>query len=85
MNNLWSAVAPDWHANGNTVALVTAGEALAIRIGVWLLAKEVEMFSRTKHGHETTHIDYARGNCWVKSRLRREALRALPLPGKSSP
>ena len=23
MNNLWSAVAPDWHANPNTVALVT--------------------------------------------------------------
>jgi MFS transporter, PAT family, beta-lactamase induction signal transducer AmpG len=48
MNNLWSAVAPDWHANANTVALVTgvlngvlsalgcvAGGWMADRVGRW--------------------------------------------------
>ncbi|MGI8431261.1 MAG: MFS transporter [Chthoniobacterales bacterium] len=48
MNNLWSAVAPDWHTNANTVALVTgvlngvvsalgcvAGGWITDRIGRW--------------------------------------------------
>ena len=48
MNNLWSAVAPDWRANANTVALVTgvlngivsaagcvAGGWIADRVGRW--------------------------------------------------
>jgi PAT family beta-lactamase induction signal transducer AmpG len=48
MNNLWSAVAPDWHANPNTVALVTGvlngvisavgcvvGGWIADRVGRW--------------------------------------------------
>lgn len=48
MNNLWSAVAPAWHANANTVALVTgvlngllsaigciAGGWIADRVGRW--------------------------------------------------
>ena len=48
MNNLWSAVAPDWHANANTVALVTGvlngvvsavgcvvGGWIADRVGRW--------------------------------------------------
>jgi MFS family permease len=48
MNNLWSAVAPDWHANANTVALVTgvlngvlsaigcvAGGWITDRVGRW--------------------------------------------------
>ena len=48
MNNLWSAVAPDWHANADTVALVTGvlngivsavgcvvGGWMADRVGRW--------------------------------------------------
>ncbi|MEO5717977.1 MAG: MFS transporter [Chthoniobacterales bacterium] len=48
MNNLWSAVAPDWHADANTVALITGvlngvlsalgcvvGGLVADRVGRW--------------------------------------------------
>ena len=48
MNNLWSAVAPDWHADANTVALITGvmngalsavgclvGGSVADRVGRW--------------------------------------------------
>lgn len=41
MNNLWSAVAPDWHADANTVALITgvmngALSALGCVVGGWV-------------------------------------------------
>ena len=40
MNNLWSAVAPDWHADANTVALITgimngALSAVGCVVGGW--------------------------------------------------
>ena len=61
MNNLWSAVAPDWRANPNTVAFVTgllngivsvvgcvAGGWIADRIGRWWGLLRVRSCSRSR-------------------------------------